>query len=564
MKRNLYTIFLSILMVLPFGLLSQTHYADWVKTIENAAENSSFNNVVFDGQNYILNGYYTGQANYGNFVFPGGLSPNGVVIKVNDAGEPIWVTTIDGSGLEMFYDLVIDSEKNIILTGWTSTYDTLYVNGVPVFEAGGEYTNRCITAKLSGVDGSLMWFKYITALEYAAINSTKLTLDEDDNIYISGYYSCPFEVDGIQLPYTKFYGDDLFILKLTPEGTAVWGQHIPAIEDGGYATIRSIKANEDGLYFSMEYYKPYIVNGTALPYSGDYYWLAVAKASLQSGVIENIYAFGTPGGQLIQEIELDQAGNILVVGFFSADFPLTIGDVTLQGKGYNDGFLFKMNHELQVLWAKPMGGEYTDIAFNVQVGDNDQIFIGGGFDCYSDFYFNNEVVLNAQMPNSLSNFYVVTDGDGNFIQSAGMYGHWQETILSFNSAVTKVNDGQLEVYSAGYFYDSVYFVQGQPSFGFHNTGYFYKWQLPYVTGTSAGEHPRADFAVYPNPVTDYLWVNPAGTAVKAEIINVDGKVVETFEVFEAASFPVGHLANGSYLVRLTAPNLTQSFRVIKK
>jgi len=544
-------------------LQAQTNYTEWVKILESSGETNTLNNVVFDGQDYILNGFYTGTSTFNGQNLTEGMGVDGIITKVTADGDNIWTTTVNGSGINAFYDMAVDSENNIVVVGWTSTYDVLYVNGNPVFTADGEYYNRGMVMKLSGIDGSLIWFKAFAATEYQTLTCNRLAIDELDNIYVAGYYSCPFQVDAIEIPYTKAYGDDLFLLKFDETGTAIWGQYFPAEADGGYAMIRSIAVNSDAIYFSMEYSVPLIVNEVSLPHTGDYYWVAIAKASKETGVVQAINPFGSTGGQAIKQLKIDNENNIVAVGFHSSGYSFTIGTTILEGKGQDDGFVCKMNSNLEVMWAKTMGGEYTDQAFNVQIDENNNVLIGGGFDCFTDFYYDGESVLNLQNPNSLSAFYLITDEDGNFKQSTGLYGDNVDAILSYSSSYSFTNGNFKEVYCAGNFNGTVSFIENEPLTVYHNTGYFYKWIIPFVTISIEESNFNSLLGVYPNPVNDFLWINPAGNKAKIQIYNSIGMMIYTNEIENTTPVSMEMLPSGNYFVKIFSDNISQTFKIIK-
>jgi hypothetical protein len=550
-----------------FGVIqlqAQTNFADWLKILESTGESNSFNNIVYDGQDYILNGFYSGLATFNGQTLPQDLGVDAIITKVNADGESIWTTTVNGSGINAFYDLALDSENNIIVVGWTSTYDILYVNGDPVFTENGEYINRAMVMKLSGLDGSLIWFKTIAATEYQTLNCTRLAIDESDNIYVAGYYNCPFQVDAVEIPYNKMYGDDIFMLKLDEAGIAIWGQYFPAETDGGYAMIRSVAVNSEALYFSIEYSVPLIVNGNALPHTGDYYWLAIAGASKETGIVENIIPFGSAGGQAIKQIKMDNDNNVVAVGFHSSDFPLTIGTITLEGKGYEDGFVCKLNNNLEVLWAKTMGGEYTDQAFHVQVDEHNNILIGGGFDCFTDFYYDGVPVLNSNAPNSLSAFYIITDETGNFIQSTGLYADNVESVLSFSASYAFTNVDLKEVYCTGNFNGTVSFIENEPLTVYHNTGYFYKWEIPFVSTSIENTDNNILKDIYPNPVNDLVWINPSGNKAEIEIYNAIGILVYTDQIESITPVSFEMFPSGNYFIKIETEKTTQTFKMIKK
>lgn len=555
----------TIILVIINGISAQTHYVDWIKTIESANHsNTNINNVLHDGSDLIVNGSYLGgEGSFSGQILPGGIGNNSVIAKLTTEGALLWTTTMTGDNYGGFFDMALDGDNNIVLSGWNTSLDTLKVNGEPVIINNGQWLTFGIVMKISGADGSLIWFRYMTSTEYAYLNPTKVSIDENNEIFVTGYYNCPFQIDQIDFPYNHEWGDNMFFMKLDQEGTAIWGTHLTAADNGAWGGIRSITSNEEALYCSFEYFSPYIVNGEPLPYTGEYYWLTLLKVSKETGEIIAVNPFGSLGGQAIKDIALDNSGNVVAVGFFTADIPLTIGNTTLQGIGGDDGFIFKCDSDLNFLWAKSMGGEYTDQAFNVTTDANDRIYIGGGFDCFTDFRYDGISVLPSRLPNSLSNFLVVTDNNGQFLNSAGLYGEGVETTISFASATLALDRENIAIYCVGNFYDYVEFIEGETLFGEHNTGYIYKWDIDVVTAVENPASQNTLFSVYPNPFTDFLKINLSGKSASVEVFNAIGASVASGEIKDSGSISLQHLEPGTYFIRLTNENSVQTLKLIK-
>ncbi len=557
-----YFLFSALLITSMISVKGQTHYAEWVAVLESNGEITRFNNVLGHDDHVLVNGSYSGSASFLGVQLEESTGINGVVTKITNNLEVVWATTITGSNITSFYDMKVDSDNNIILAGWTSTIDTLKVNGVPVLPNNGMWINHAIIMKLNAADGSLIWFKGIPSQEYGTLNASRLTVDENNIIYVTGYYSHPFTFEGIDFPYVHEYGDNLFIIKFDTDGVVEWGQYLTAASNGGWAQIRAVESSSNALYFSLEYYSPYLVNGEPLPYTGEYYWNALLKASTETGDFTGVKAFGSLGGQSINDICVDGDGNLLTAGFFTSETQLVIDDITLSGNGYDEGFILKTDADLNTLWAKPMGGGYADRAFNVNIDQYNNIYIGGGFDCYTDFSYDGEVVLNAADPNSLSNFLVVTDKDGNFLQSAGLYGDSQESVLNMGSFAVVGGENVVEVFCAGTFSGGVEFVEGELAFTDHNRGVVYKWVLPMLV-SAENMDTASDYGTFPNPCNDFVKIYGLSGNTEVVIYDLKGIVVSKQHVDRIGLVRTGDLKTGTYLIRLSDKNTVQSFKVVK-
>ena len=219
-------------MVISYSIIPKTYsqhtHAEWSKHII-ANEQSAINNILFDGESVIKNGYWFLAAEYEGIELPYYTSSNALIVKSDLNGNIIWHSTMVGEGYETFFDMALDSENNIVAVGWSSSNDTIKINGEVVYVPDMEGTSRGIVAKFSGINGSLIWYKPILPYqEYYNISITNVTIDTDDNIYISGYSNSSFSIDNIEYLFTQTgWGAQTFVAKLDSQGAVVSVHGIP-------------------------------------------------------------------------------------------------------------------------------------------------------------------------------------------------------------------------------------------------------------------------------------------------------------------------------------------------
>lgn len=545
-------------------VLAQHQYADWVKTLESDHNNTSFNNILFDGENYILNGYYYIEGSFNGIPLPEAIGSNGLITKIDPAGNHLWLTTVTGDDAVTFYDMAFDSENNIVLAGWTTAKEAVYVNDELIITGDGSWVNNSLVIKLSGEDGSLMWYRNWTGIEYTSLNATRVAVDASDNIYVSGYYNAPFEIDGFSFPFEFTFGDDVFVLKLDETGQLVWGNYWPSVEDMGFSFIRSMVVDDESVYFALEYSKPVIINGETLPHTGDYYWLALVKLDQDEGIVSEYVAFGSDGGQLIQQIALDHNNDLIVAGWFSAETPITIGDYTLSGYDSNDSFVLKTDSDFNVIWLRQMGGEYDDRAFHLEVSQDNTIFVGGGFYSDSEYFFEDELILQRQLPGTIATYYTEISEQGSFIQATGLYGNLEGTLISPTSAAATVNGSQLIVLNTGLFKGEVSFVSGEVLSTEHNRGFVYQWTLPYLTNVSdyLSDSKKNNCLIIQYP--DYLQFRLECESVEVAIYSLDGKALLQQTVYKNGMINTSQFKDGIYLLMIKDDNWQQVRKIVLK
>ena len=470
-------------MFLPLATVAnaQASYAEWVHLIESTdSEFSNINNVLTDGEYLYLNGSYNGHATFLDQVLPYYLDSNVVISKTDLAGHSIWQAIVGGGGIDSFFDIALDSQGNIVATGWSASTDDIEINGQVVIEGDGSFTTKGIVAKFSGADGSLIWIKSWAGGEFTVANPVKLAVDAQDNVYVGGYYDSSFQVDDVAFVYNHEFGQDLYMLKLDSSGTAVWGKTREAVDSGGFVNMRGVEASANGVYFAFSYYLPLVVNGVPLPHEGDFYWLAITKVNPETGDVDDYVAFGSAtGGQDFSQLKSDAENNLVVTGFFSSDTSFNVQNIALAGHGSQDGFVAKFDPSLDVVWARDMGGASTDRAFNLFVTPGNDLYVGGGFDSFSAMSYDGVEILDSSSPPSLSMFELYLHQDGSFGSALALYGEGAAvqgegggTVLS-NARTVALPNGS--VYSVGNFMGSVQFTEGNISTVEHNTGFFMKW-----------------------------------------------------------------------------------------
>lgn len=545
---------------------AQVNFAEWTKFIEGTDHsNTNMNNIITDGEFLYVNGIYFGETStFGDVTLPAYDGPNGLISKLTTTGDVIWTATFGGNGLDAFYDIKLDHEGNIIAAGWTSSEGDLTINGTHTIPGGGpEWTNRGIVAKFSGTDGSLIWEKTWYAAEYYYANPVKIESDYSGNVYIAGYYSGAFEIDSTPFSYTMEYGDNLFLAKFNSDGELTWGKTFEGDDSGTWGNITSMDSNENGLYFVMSYNKPYLLNDEPMAHEGETYWVGIVNIDFITGDVIQHKSFGTStsdqgGSSLI----IDSEGNVIVGGHFTEGNNFAIQGIALSGYGSEDGYVAKFNSDLEVIWAKALGGEYLDRVFNLYVNQNNDVFVGGGFDSYTDFSYDGQSIIDAQSPNSLSMFEMYLNSEGEFQKVVALHGYDEFSILSNTGTVVLENN---EIYTTGRLSGKAYFQDGGELINtFEHKGFVMKWDTNFeVLGLN--EITNNGFAAYPNPFQNHLNILSSKTiAFDAKVYDLTGKLVYNAQSVTGKALNLGHLAKGIYILKLEGDQYSQTMKIIKK
>lgn len=145
------------------------------------------------------------------------------IVKMSESGELVYSSYLGGSDMDDAFGKAVDSAGNIILSGRTWSGDFPVTEDAIQGTYSGIEVDGFVT-KLSA-DGQSMMFS--TFLGYSGWDTLhRVCVDEDDNIYLAGMAdSNDFPVINA-LQSEKSSGPDLYLLKLSPEGSPLFASYL--------------------------------------------------------------------------------------------------------------------------------------------------------------------------------------------------------------------------------------------------------------------------------------------------------------------------------------------------
>lgn len=155
----------------------------------------------------------------------------------------------------------------------------------------------------------------------------------------------------------------------------------------------------------------------------------------------------------VSDIKFDDIGNIYVVGSFgeTADLNPSAGSSLYTSNGENDVFVMKLNVTGDLLWLKHYGGAGHDVATDIELDDNNNIYITGTFQNTVDF--NPNAGVNSFTAQGLRDSYILKlTSDGQFTWAKHLKSNGGNAyVTSFGIAID--NNGYL--YTVGSFNNTV-------------------------------------------------------------------------------------------------------------
>jgi len=274
------------------------------------------------------------------------------------------------------------------------------------------------TLLLSGISAFAQTFTYEWAKSVGGLNydnGNAITLDNSGNIYVTGrfqkYVGVPADFDpGVGVYNLEAIGQyDAFILKLDSSGNLIWAKNIGG--SGGVSEGNSISIDADGNVYTVG----------SFSYDADFDPSATATFILSAPYI----IFNNPT-------------NI---------------------------FALKLNSNGNFVWAKSIGGTFSDVATALVLDSSSNLHIAGNFTGTVDFDPNSGVseLVGA---GSKDGFILKLDTSGNYVWAKAISGSGNDEI----NAITLDNSGN--VFATGQFSSTTDFDPSAAVFKITGNGSF--------------------------------------------------------------------------------------------
>lgn len=226
-------------------------------------------------------------------------------------------------------------------------------------------------------------------------------------------------------------------------------------------------------------------------------------------------------------IAIDNNGNLFTTGTFygSVDFDPSSAGKILNSSGQKDIFITKTNANGQLIWAQKIGSTGFDEGVAIAVDISGDIIVTGYFSGTADFNADATGAYNLSPKKDADIFILKLDNNGFFKWAKCIGGNY------FDASSAIKTDGNGDIYTAGYFRDTVDFDAG-------NNVY----QL-IATGTNDTTHTDDVFILKIDDNGQFLWAHNMGGIKNDEAFGLDldnnGSVYTTGIFQDQADFDPG-------------------------
>jgi len=300
----------------------------------------------------------------------GGLV-DGFLLKLNSSGIRDWSTYLGGNGADYTWGNTCDSGNNIYVTGWTTSLDSIALNGFQNVNSGGSYDAFLMKFNDSG---NQIWGTY-----YGGSNVDQgfnLKVDQNQNVYLCGNTNSSNLISSFGHQNNIGGGYDAFIVKLNSNGNRLWATYYGGSGgDSGFGISTDINNN---VYLSGSTDSPNNISSSgyqnSLAGSSDGYFVKFTPLGIR---IYGSY-LGDTGQESDNRIEIDADGDIYLSGQTNSSNGIALNGFQNNIGGGYDAFIVKFDSSLNKQWGTYIGGSLNEFACQFVLNTvNKDIFISG-------------------------------------------------------------------------------------------------------------------------------------------------------------------------------------------
>jgi hypothetical protein len=484
-----------------------------------------------------------------------------------------WQSTFGGTGDDTPYSIRYTADGGSIAIGHTYSRD----HDVPL-NHGAPGTADCWVVKITAT-GMLDWQKTYGGSDW---DSGQDIIQTPDGGFV--FVALCVSTDGDVI--SNHGSSDIWLVKINSTGIIQWQKSL----GGSYDDIpESISATADGGYIITG--RSNSLNGDVTGHHGPVSAMDVWVVKTDNlGAIQWQHSLGGTEKDIGNSVKQTMDGGYILVGTTASND----GDVSFNhstpGNGITDYWVVKLDMNGTIQWEKSLGGSEYDGATDVIQNSSGNYIIAGysGSDdgdvtnlhsTYDDAWiveldaaggliwqktYGGSDGDGAKSITEVNNGYVIGGGtgssDGDVTISYGSSDYWiiridTSGILQWQTSLG--GPGSQNLYAARQAGSGEYIVAGNTAgsggqitlhYGVANDFWIVKLQTP------VGLKPltSADLSLYPNPVSDRLYINTrtASEECNLNIYDSMGQLCMSQQFIGAGSWDLNHLASGLYTARV--------------
>ncbi|MGI9582367.1 SBBP repeat-containing protein [Chryseobacterium sp. RRHN12] len=490
----------------------------------------------------------TGMAS-GGFQNTLGGQTDGLIVKFNPAGQRLWSTYFGGSGNENFIGAAIDSNNNLIASGWTSSSSNIAYQGHQSFFGGGAVD--ALIAKFDP-DGNRIWSSYYggTNMDYG----WHCAVDSNNNIYLSGYTFSTTNIANAGHQNTLGGSSDGFLVKFNSNGIRQWGTYYGGNESDE-AEACAVDENDNVYIAGVTRSTTNIAtSGTHKPVFSDTQDAMLVKFNSNGVRLWGTY-FGGDSMEYFNNIKI-RNNEIYAVGATYSNNNISYNGFQSTYGGNIDAMLVKFSSDGARIMSTYYGGEQADVGNDLTFGSNGEIYLLGQTSSTTGIaYQGYDNTFNGGYADAF-----VAKFNGNNREWATYFGG-----TSNDQPYSISVDAQKNIYFAGYTSST----SGIAFNGFSNTyggGSFDAFLTKLADNTlGISESNHTEARIYPNPVADDLHLSFNKKILEVSVYSMEGNKTFFKNINTShTKINMSNLAKGYYIVEILLEDNSKAVRKVLK
>jgi hypothetical protein len=340
----------------------------WAKRFGDAAAQSVAGIATYAG-GAVITGNLAGTVNFGGGALTSAGATDVFVASYDAQGLPLWSKRFGDVAAQTASRVAVDAAGNVAIVGDFA--------GKTDFGAGA-LTSAGATdvflVKLSAT-GALLWAKSFG--NAVAQNGFDVAFAPNGDVVITGSFAGAINLGGGAM--TSAGATDLFVGRLDPDGTFLWGKRFG---DAAAQAGKGIAVDSQGNVIVVGDVAGSVDFGAGALTSAGATDVAVVKLDPTGN---HIYSklFGNLAAQTVARVAVDSVGNLLLTG--SAAGKIDFGGGALSSVGGTDIFVAKLTSGGVHLWSKLYGAAGNQDGRDLAVDPGGAVLIAGDFTTTADF-----------------------------------------------------------------------------------------------------------------------------------------------------------------------------------
>ncbi len=557
MKKILPFVFLAAALCVLEAMGQSLPSLDWANSIGGSGAVDNYSMDTDGSRNVYSAGSLIGTADFdpgmGTYNLTSMGSNDIYISKWTPSGNLSWAKSIGGNDDEVAYSIHVDGRGYLYATGFFSGIVD-FDPGLGIFNLTSSGNVDVFVLKLDSL-GNFVWAVNMGGTDPEIGRS--ITVDDDGNVYTTGYYSGTADFDpgaGVYQLSTSFI-PNVFVSKLDSNGAFMWAAGMGGnSDDEGYAIALDASNNvyTTGWFTDVADFDPGIgVHNLIADGDADAFVLKLDAAG-------NFIWANRIGGishESARSIGIDATDHILITGSFqdTVDFDPGIGVFELSPAFGAETFVLKLNAAGNFIWAKSIPATMSGSDRNMALDRAGNIYNTGIFEGTVDFDAG-AAVFNLTSAGDWDVFISKLDASGNFIWAGNMGGATPDFGLSI------AMDDSDNLYSSGTYSGTADF---DPS---ANTAYLTSvaardnfvvkfGQSIALDRLEMAQEPKV--SLYPNPFHDHatlVFEHDLQAKYTLSMYNIHGQLVKTFPDITSGRVTIvnAHFPAGIYFYQLAA------------